>query len=280
MLHIRQFLLSKHKQQHKKKAYKHIKTIAINKHPETLMQKFFSPSSLIAYSWSYTLPHFAQRHLQKCAVKNLRGIVLTDGVAVIHQSLSTPVLPVLSDNEFVVKVDKTVYSSCVFGLTVWSRDEKEEEGVTYRTAQIWVLGGRVLHRKEVAGTKMKPKGTDLLSPVLAVSRFLPPPPHPSVCGADLTAPRRWLGGWRHGWLSCSWRPEGWRCHSCGEIEHCHWPAATWVRSHRPRWWRCTPCRVTLGWEGGREGCWVLWHSCSLWAIHSASGKKWEDEEEY
>lgn len=105
---------------------------------------------------------------------------------------------------------------------------------------------------------------------------LPPPPfsHQSL-RADFTAPRQRLGGWCHGWLSYSWRLEGWQCHSCGEIEHCHWPAAMWVRSHRPRWWRCTPCKVTLGWEGGREGCWVLWHSCSLWAIHSASGNKRE-----
>lgn len=204
-----------------------------------------------------------------------------DGVAVIRQSLSTPVLQVLSENKFVVKIDRlfiprvSLVWLCVAEARTTGR--RKRGGVTYRTPQIWVLGGRILHRKEAVGMKWSRRGQAWC--LLSSQSLTSSPPHPSVCGADFTAPRRWQGECRHGWLSCSWRPDWWRCHSCGEIAHCHWPAAMWVRSHKPRWWRCTPCRVTLGWEGGREGCWVLWHSCSLWAIHSASENKWEDKEE-
>lgn len=88
--------------------------------------------------------------------------------------------------------------------------------------------------------------------------------------STVTGPRRRPNRRSLAWQPSSWRPEGWWCHSCGEREHCHWAAAMWGRSHRPTWCRCTPCRVTLGWEGGKDGCWELWHSCSLWAIHSAS----------
>lgn len=152
------------------KRHTNIKKQAINKHPETLMQSF-SPSSVIAYSWSYTLPNFAQRHSQKCAVKNLRGIVLMDGVAVIHQSFSTTVLPSSFRQQVCSKNEHTVYSVCVFGLTVccW-----KEVGGSQTERHKYGSWSSVLHRKETAGMKWKSQGTDLLSPLS--SPFLPPYP--------------------------------------------------------------------------------------------------------
>lgn len=154
-------------------------------------------------------------------------------------------------------------------------------------AQIWVLGASPSWSGG-SGNGTKPQGTDLLSPVLRClppnplhppQSPTPPPPGPRPVGLTLPVPAQRRGRRRHGRLSRSWRPEMCRRHSCGEMEHCHWPAAMWDRSHRPTWWRCTPCRVTLGWwEGGREGCWALWHSCSLWASHSASRNKKRREE--
>lgn len=135
------------------------------------MQSFF-PSSLIAYSWSYTLPNFAQRHLQKCAVKNLRGIVLMDGAAVIHQSFSTTVLP-SSFRHVCSKNEQTVYSVCVFDLTAccW-----KEVGGSHTERHKYGSWRRVLHRKETSRMKRTSRGTDLLSPVLAISSLPPPPP--------------------------------------------------------------------------------------------------------
>lgn len=101
---IRQLLLSKHKRQHKK-AYKHIKTIAIDKHPETLMQSFFSLISDCLLMKLYITPFCPKTFAEVCSKESERNCV--DGyVAVKHQSFSTPVLQVLSDNKFVVKIDR------------------------------------------------------------------------------------------------------------------------------------------------------------------------------
>lgn len=101
-----------------KKAYKHIKTIAINKHPETLMQRFFFFNPLFSdclFMKLYITPFCPKTFAEVCSKESERNCV--DGyVAVLHQSFSTPVLQVLSDNEFVVKK----WTDCLFLACLWS----------------------------------------------------------------------------------------------------------------------------------------------------------------
>lgn len=101
--------------------------------------------------------------------------MLTDGVAVIHQSLSTPALPILSHNEFAVKVDGLFIPRVSLSLTVWRRDEADKLEEERHENGSWRAESFIESRQWV----LKPRGTDLLSPVLAVSHFLPPPSPPS-----------------------------------------------------------------------------------------------------
>lgn len=154
--------------------------------------------------------------------------------------------------------------------------EQENVGIQNCTWLIWQVfykysKGVTLVHPEREGVEKK-SGLLSVTPSVSVSfcRFVYLTPHTP---SKVTERRQWWDGLSLAWQPCSWRPVGRWCHSCGEREHCHCAAAMWGRSHRPTWCRCTPCRVTLGWDGGKDGCWELWHNCSLWAIHSASETK-------
>lgn len=148
------------------------------------MQSCF-PSSVIAYSWSYTLPRFfflfAQRHLQKCAVKESERNCV-DGWSSSHNispsvHLSCKFFQTTRVCSSLKKKKWTVYSSRVFGATAWGAGRWREG------ARILVLRAESFIEKGGSGNETKPQGTDLVSPVLTVSfpphtHTHPPTPHP------------------------------------------------------------------------------------------------------
>lgn len=138
------------------------------------MQSFF-PSSLIAYSWNYTLPHFAPRHFAvKCAVKNLRGIALMDGK--MSSFSSEPVLqytcPASSFRQDVVKIYRLfLFIPCVSlaWLACWVGKWGGGSSHTVQNGTNMGPGSQVLHREK---SDMKPQGEkESMSPL---SFFLSP----------------------------------------------------------------------------------------------------------